>query len=173
VAKAFSEKVVRAMAALNRRPIIFALSNPTSKAECTAEEAYRWSEGRAVFACGSPFDAVALGGSRFVPRQGNNSYIFPGVGLGVTAVRASRVTDSMFMAAARTLAAQVTQDDLDQGSIYPPLKNIRAVSAHIAAAVADVAYREGLTQLPRPADLLAFVKAQMYEPRYITPRTGA
>ena len=173
VAKAFSEKVVRAMAALNRRPIVFALSNPTSKAECTAEEAYRWSEGRAVFACGSPFDPVTVGGRRFVPRQGNNSYIFPGVGLGVTAVRASRVTDSMFMAAARTLATQVTQDDLDQGSIYPPLKNIRAVSAHIAAAVADVAYREGLTQLPRPADLLAFVKAQMYEPRYITPRTGA
>ena len=173
VAKAFSEKVVRAMATLNRRPIVFALSNPTSKAECTAEEAYRWSEGRAVFACGSPFDPVTVGGRRFVPRQGNNSYIFPGVGLGVTAVRASRVTDSMFMAAARTLAAQVTQDDLDQGSIYPPLKNIRTVSAHIAAAVADVAYREGLTQLPRPADLLAFVKAQMYEPRYITPRTGA
>ena len=173
VAKAFSEKVVRAMAALNRRPIVFALSNPTSKAECTAEEAYRWSEGRAVFACGSPFDPVTVGGRRFVPRQGNNSYIFPGVGLGVTAVRASRVTDSMFMAAARTLAAQVTQDDLDQGSIYPPLKNIRSVSAHIAAAVADVAYREDLTQQPRPADLLAFVKAQMYEPRYITPRTGA
>ena len=161
------------MAALNRRPIVFALSNPTSKAECTAEEAYRWSEGRAVFACGSPFDPVTVGGRRFVPRQGNNSYIFPGVGLGVTAVRASRVTDSMFMAAARTLATQVAQDDLDQGSIYPPLKNIRAVSAHIAAAVADVAYREGLTQLPRPADLLAIVKAQMYEPRYITPRTGA
>ena len=173
VAKAFSEKVVRAMAALNRRPIVFALSNPTSKAECTAEEAYRWSEGRAVFACGSPFGPVTVGGRRFVPRQGNNSYIFPGVGLGVTAVRASRVTDSMFMAAARTLAAQVTQDDLDQGSIYPPLKNIRTVSAHIAAAVADVAYREGLTQLPRPADLLAFVKARMYEPRYVTPRTGA
>ena len=161
------------MAALNRRPIVFALSNPTSKAECTAEQAYRWSEGRAIFACGSPFDPVTVGGRRFVPRQGNNSYIFPGVGLGVIAVRATRVTDAMFMAAARTLAAQVTQDDLDQGSIYPPLKNIREVSAHIAAAVADVAYREGLTRLPRPADLLAFMKAQMYEPRYITPRTGA
>jgi malate dehydrogenase (oxaloacetate-decarboxylating)(NADP+) len=173
VAKAFSEHVVRAMAAINRRPIIFALSNPTSKSECTAEEAYRWSEGRAVFACGSPFDPVTVGGRRFVPRQGNNSYIFPGVGLGVTAVRASRVTDSMFMAAARTLAAQVTQGDLDQGSIYPPLKNIREVSAHIAAAVAEVAYREGLTQLPRPADLLAFVKTKMYEPRYVTPGIGA
>ena len=168
VGGAFTEEVVRAMAAQNERPIVFALSNPTSKSECTAAQAYRWSEGRALFACGSPFDPVTLGDKTFVPRQGNNSYIFPGVGLGVIASGANRVTDEMFMAAAHTLAAAVSEDDLQQGSLYPPLKSIREVSAHIAAAVAEVAYRKKLAQGAKPADLLAFVKAQMYEPRYAT-----
>ena len=166
VANAFTEEIVRTMASLNSRPIVFALSNPTSKAECTAEQAYRWSDGRAIFACGSPFDPVSLGTQRFVPRQGNNSYIFPGVGLGAISVRVTRITDEMFMAAARALADMVTQSDLDQGSIYPPLKVIREVSAHIAAAVASVAYRNGLARLPQPPDLLEFMKAQMYEPHY-------
>ena len=168
VGGAFTEEVVRTMAALNKRPMVFALSNPTSKSECTAAQAYRWSEGRALFACGSPFDPVTLEGRTFVPRQGNNSYIFPGVGLGVIASRASRVTDEMFMAAARTLAEQVTRQDLEQGSLYPPLGNIREVSAHIAAAVAGVAYRRGLAREPAPADVLGHVKARMYEPRYAT-----
>jgi malate dehydrogenase (oxaloacetate-decarboxylating)(NADP+) len=168
VGGAFSEEVVRAMAAQDERPIVFALSNPTSKAECTAAQAYRWSDGRALFACGSPFDPVTLGSQTFVPRQGNNSYIFPGVGLGVIASGASRVTDEMFMAAAHTLAEQVSAADLRQGSLYPPLKNIRDVSAHIAAAVAEVAYRKELAQGAKPADLVAFMKAQMYEPRYAT-----
>ena len=167
VANAFSEEVVRAMASQNKRPIVFALSNPTSKSECTAAEAYRWSEGRAIFACGSPFDPVTVGDQRFVPRQGNNSYIFPGLGLGAIATRATRVTDEMFMAAARTLAAQVTPDDLNQGSLYPPLKQVRNVSAHIAVAVAEVAYRQGFARVPQPPDLLAFMKAQMYEPAYV------
>ena len=166
VGGAFNEDIVRKMAALNARPIVFALSNPTSKSECTAEQAYRWSEGRALFACGSPFDPVTLGNQVFVPRQGNNSYIFPGIGLGVIACRATRVTESMFMAAARTLADQVTPEDLAQGSLLPPLKTVRDVSAHIAAAVAAVAYREGLAQVPEPANLLEFVKSQMYEPKY-------
>jgi len=166
VGGAFSEDVVRTMAALNERPIVFALSNPTSKSECTAAQAYRWSDGRALFACGSPFDPVTVGSRSYVPRQGNNSYIFPGVGLGVIASRASRVTDEMFMAAAHALAAQVSADDLRQGSLYPPLKSIRDVSAHIAVAVAEVAYRRELAQGAKPADLLAFMKAQMYEPRY-------
>jgi malate dehydrogenase (oxaloacetate-decarboxylating)(NADP+) len=168
VGGAFSEEVVRTMAAQNQRPIVFALSNPTSKSECTATQAYRWSDGRALFACGSPFDPVTLGGQTFVPRQGNNSYIFPGVGLGVIASGASRVTDEMFMAAAHTLAEQVSPVDLGQGSLYPPLKSIRDVSAHIAAAVAEVAYRGKLAQGTKPSDVLAFMKAQMYEPRYAT-----
>jgi len=166
VGGAFTEEVVRIMTSLNKRPIVFALSNPTSKAECTATQAYSWSDGRALFACGSPFDPVTLNGRSYVPRQGNNSYIFPGVGLGVIVSGASRVTSEMFMAAAHKLAEQVTEDDLRQGSLYPPLKNIRDVSAHIAAAVAAVAYRRGLARGNEAADLLGFVKSQMYEPCY-------
>jgi len=166
VGGAFTEDVVRTIASLNKRPIVFALSNPTSKAECTATQAYRWSDGRALFACGSPFEPVMLDGRRYIPRQGNNSYIFPGVGLGVIVSGATRVTDEMFMTAAHTLAERVTEDDLRQGSLYPPLKSIRDVSAHIAAAVAAVAYRRGVARGPEPADLLGFVKSRMYEPCY-------
>jgi malate dehydrogenase (oxaloacetate-decarboxylating)(NADP+) len=161
---AFTEEIVRTMAAINTRPMVFALSNPTSKSECTADEAYRWSDGRALFACGSPFPPVTLGNDTFVPRQGNNSYIFPGMGLGVIVSRAARVTESMFMAAARTLAGQVTAEDLAQGSLYPPLKNVRDVSAHIAVAVAAIALRDGLAGIPEPANLLEFVRSHMYEP---------
>jgi malate dehydrogenase (oxaloacetate-decarboxylating)(NADP+) len=162
----FTREVVEEMSRLNARPIVFALSNPTSKSECTAEQAYAWSAGRALFASGSPFDPVTLDGKRYVPRQGNNSYVFPGVGLGVVTVRATRVTDEMFMAAARTLAASVGEDDLAQGSLYPPLSRVREVSAHIAATVAEVAFRSGLAGIERPADLLEYVRSQMYEPRY-------
>jgi malate dehydrogenase (oxaloacetate-decarboxylating)(NADP+) len=166
VGGAFTSDVLRTMAEINERPIVFALSNPTSKAECSAEEAYRHTEGRAIFACGSPYDPVTLNGTSFVPRQGNNSYIFPGVGLGVIASGARLVTDEMFMAAAHTLANCVTKDDLDQGSLYPALPRIREVSAQIGAAVASVAYQSGLTNGPAPNDLLALVQAQMYDPTY-------
>jgi malate dehydrogenase (oxaloacetate-decarboxylating)(NADP+) len=167
VGGAFTEDVVRTMAAQNERPVVFALSNPTSKSECTAAQAYSWSDGRALFACGSPFDPVTFGTHTHVPRQGNNSYIFPGVGLGVIVSGATRVTDEMFMAAANELAARVREDDLAQGSLYPPLSSIRDVSAHIAAQVAAVAWRRGLARGAQPADLLAAVRSQMYQPRYV------
>jgi malate dehydrogenase (oxaloacetate-decarboxylating)(NADP+) len=162
----FSQPVVEAMARLNDRPIVFALSNPTSKAECTAEQAYTWTEGRAIFASGSPFPPFTLGSKTFVPGQGNNAYIFPGVGLGAIVSGASRVTDEMFFAAARALANEVEEEDLEKGLIYPPLAEIRHVSAVIAAAVAEVAYQRGLATQPEPEDLLVHVQAQMYVPKY-------
>ena len=165
-AGAFDRAVISEMARINPRPIVFALSNPTSKAECDARQAYEWSDGRALFACGSPFDPVTIGGRTWVPRQGNNSYIFPGVGLGAVAVRARRITDEMFLAAARTLAERVTPKDLEQGSLYPPLAGVRDVSAHIATSVAEVAFAQGHAGIDPPADLLAHVRACMYDPRY-------
>jgi len=166
VGGAFTPEVLQTMAEMNERPIVFALSNPTSKAECSAEEAYRHTGGRALFACGSPYDPVRLDGKTFVPRQGNNSYIFPGVGLGAIVSGARLVTDEMFMAAAHTLAYLVDPDDIEQGSLYPALPRIRDVSAHIAAAVAEVAYKRGLATVPRPNDLMAFIESQMYNPLY-------
>ena len=162
----FTRPVLEAMGKANERPIIFPLSNPTSKAECTAAAAYTATEGRAIFASGSPFAPVDLEGKRLVPAQGNNVYIFPGVGLGAIACGARHVTDEMFLAAAKALAHEVSADDLEKGMVYPPLTRIREVSAVIAATVAEVAYQRDLATKPRPDDLLAFIKSLMYEPRY-------
>jgi malate dehydrogenase (oxaloacetate-decarboxylating)(NADP+) len=164
----FTKEVIEEMTRLNERPVVFALSNPTSKSECTAAQAYEWSGGKALFASGSPFEPVDFAGKHYVPRQGNNSYIFPGVGLGVVSVRSTRVTDEMFMAAARTLANHTSEEDLAQGSLYPPLSRVLEVSAHIAAAVAEVAYRDGLATLEHPGDLVQFMRGQMYDPHYVS-----
>jgi malate dehydrogenase (oxaloacetate-decarboxylating)(NADP+) len=164
----FTQEVVGEMSRINDRPIVFALSNPTSKSECTAEQAYQWSGGRALFASGSPFEPVELNGRRHVPRQGNNSYIFPGVGLGVVSSRAVRVTDEMFMAAARTVASCVSEQDLAQGSLYPPLNEVRKVSARIAEVVAEIAYRDDLATIERPDDLGEYIRSQMYDARYLS-----
>jgi malate dehydrogenase (oxaloacetate-decarboxylating)(NADP+) len=166
VGGAFTPEVLKTMAEINERPIVFALSNPTSKSECSAEQAYRHTGGRALFACGSPYDPVKLDGKTFVPRQGNNSYIFPGVGLGVIASGSRLVTDEMFMAAARTLACLVNPDDIEQGSLYPALPRIREASAHIAAAVSEVAYKRGLSTAPVPNNMMGFIESQMFDPRY-------
>ena len=162
----FTQDIVEEMSRINKRPIIFSLSNPTSNSECTAEQAYSWSQGRAVFASGSPFPPYDYQGKTFTSGQGNNAYIFPGVGLGVVVSEAKRVTDEMFFEAAKTLAGLVTQEDIDKGCLYPPLSKIREVSAHIAKAVAEVAYSRGLAAAKRPKDLLAAVKAAQYQPVY-------
>ena len=162
----FSRAAIEKMAAINRRPVIFALSNPTACSECTAEQAYAWSGGRAVFASGSPFPPVTFDGQTFVARQANNVYVFPGIGLGVMASGARRVTEAMFQIAARTLASTVADDDRQRGALFPPPSRIREVSALIATEVARVAYAAGLASVPKPDDLAMFIRAQMYDPRY-------
>ena len=162
----FTEEAVREMHRHCERPIVLPLSNPTSKAECTAAQAYAWTDGAALFASGSPFGPVTSGGRLLVPGQCNNMYIFPGVGQGVLSCRASRVTDSMFYAAARTLAGQVGEDSLTVGRLYPDLSLIRDISIHIAAAVCEVAFEEGLAGIERPGNLESFIRGRMFEPRY-------
>ncbi|KAK3410909.1 hypothetical protein EUGRSUZ_J02940 [Eucalyptus grandis] len=167
VGRTFTKEVVEAMAAINQKPIILSLSNPTSQSECTAEEAYAWSQGRAIFASGSPFPPVEYGGKVYVPGQANNAYIFPGLGLGLIMSGAIRVHDDMLLAASETLAAEVTQENYDKGLIYPPFANIRNISAHIAANVAAKAYELGLaTRLPQPEDLVKYAESCMYSPAY-------
>jgi len=164
--KTFTRQVLEAMSRFSERPIVFALSNPTSKAECTAEEAYGWTQGHAVFASGSPFQPVTINGKTYMPSQCNNAYIFPGLGLGVIACAAIYVTDEMIFAAAKALAREVVETDLTQGRIYPPLTRIRDVSAVIATAVGEVAFKRELARKPKPDDLLTYIKSQMYEPKY-------
>jgi malate dehydrogenase (oxaloacetate-decarboxylating)(NADP+) len=152
------------MCAHNKRPVLFALSNPTSKAECTAEQAYIWSRGQAVFASGSPFGAVTFAGREFQPGQGNNAYVFPGIGLGAVVCGARVIPDEFFLAAARTLAGLVAKTDLQRGSLYPPLRDIRRISFAIAVSVAGKAYELGLAGARRPGSLKAAIARFMYEP---------
>ena len=165
-AKAFSQRVIEAMARINERPIIFPYSNPTSRSECTAEEAYKWSGGRAVFASGSPFGPVHLGDQTFVPGQGNNVYIFPAMGMAIYATEARRVTDAMFIVAAKALSNQVTEGNLKVGLIYPSQGDILRVSLEVAAAVATYIFDNGLADVPRPGDISAFIAAKAYSPEY-------
>jgi malate dehydrogenase (oxaloacetate-decarboxylating)(NADP+) len=160
----FTQQAVERMCAHNERPVLFALSNPTSKAECTAQQAYTWSQGRAIFASGSPFGAVTYAGREFRPGQGNNAYVFPGIGLGAVVCRARVIPDEFFLAAARTLAGLVGKADLQHGSLYPPLRDIRRISLAIAVSVAGKAYELGLARARRPRNLGDAVASFMYEP---------
>jgi len=160
----FTQAVIERMTAINPRPAVFALSNPTSKAECTAEQAYAWSGGKAIFASGSPFAPVAYGARMFRPAQGNNAYVFPGIGLGAIACRARTLPDELFLAAARTLAGLVRQTDLDQGSLYPPLQEIRKISLAIATNLATKAYEMNLAREKRPRNVRQRVESMMYNP---------
>lgn len=164
--RTFTRPIVEMMARFNEHPIVFALSNPTSKSECTAEEAYEWSEGRAIFASGSPFPTYTYRGKTFVPGQANNAYVFPGVGLGIVACEARIIVDEMFEAAARALVDMVSVEDYALGRIYPSLMRIREVSARIAYAVAEVAFTQGLTDMERPTDLMGYIQDLMYDPTY-------
>ncbi len=162
----FTEEVIRTMAEINTCPTIFALSNPTSQAECTAEQAYKWSDGRAIFASGSPFSPVEVNGKLMRPGQGNNAYIFPGIGLGAIASGASVITEDMFLIAAKTLADTVRKEDLEYGTLYPPLSQIRDVSLSIATKVAEKAYDEGIARMERPPDIRGMIQKRMYQPYY-------
>jgi malate dehydrogenase (oxaloacetate-decarboxylating)(NADP+) len=166
VAKAFNERAIKAIARINQRPIIFPYSNPTSHSECTAEEAYRWSEGRAVFASGSPFPPVRFGDRTLVPGQGNNVYIFPAIGMAVYATRAKLITDEIFIAAARAVAEQVTKAELDVGLIYPPQSEILKTELHAAQRVAEVIFTRGFARVPKPSNIGAFIQSEAYKPEY-------
>jgi malate dehydrogenase (oxaloacetate-decarboxylating)(NADP+) len=162
----FTRKVIEAMHRRCERPIIFALSNPTTKSECTAEQAYNWTNGDAIFASGSPFHAVRVNGKIFVPGQGNNMFIFPGIGLGAVICGARKVTDEMFYTAAKTLAHMVTEEELSSGTIYPDLGKIRQISLAIATAVCRLAYDNDLARYAEPEDIRQHVRDCMYHPDY-------
>ncbi len=166
VPKLFNQQVIEAMTELNDRPIIFPYSNPTSRAECTAEEAYRWSQGRAIFASGSPFSPVEIDCKTLVPSQGNNVYIFPAIGMAVFATEAMRVTDGMFIVAAKALAEQVTEQNLATGLIYPPQSKIFEASLHVAARVAEYVFIQNLARVERPNDIGALIQSRVYRPSY-------
>jgi malate dehydrogenase (oxaloacetate-decarboxylating)(NADP+) len=169
--KTFTQKVVETMSRLNQRPIIFAYSNPTDHAECTAEEAYRWSDGRALYAAGVQFQPVRYNGKTLIPGQGNNLYIFPAVGLAIYATQARLVTDEMFIAAAQAVADQVTDDEIRSGLLYPPQSNILETEITTAERVAQVIFDRGLAGVKQPKDLRRFLESQLYRPEYSNAAT--
>jgi malate dehydrogenase (oxaloacetate-decarboxylating)(NADP+) len=163
---AFTQQVVEAMSRINDRPTIFALSNPTEHAECTPEQAYNWSKGKAIYAAGVQFPPVEYNGQTFVPGQANNFYIFPAIGLAIYATQAKRVPDEMFIEAAAAVADCVSPDMLKQGSIYPPQSNILEIEIKTAARVAKVVFDKGLARVDRPDDIEAFIRGHVYQPEY-------
>ena len=166
VPKLFNREVIQTMAELNQRPIIFPYSNPTSRSECSAEEAYRWSDGRAIFASGSPFPPVDVDGRRFVPNQGNNVYIFPAMAMALFATEAKRVTDEMFLTAAQAIAEQVSEESLGAGLIYPPRERIFNASLHVAERVATCIFDRELARVPRTENVRELIRARAYRPVY-------
>ena len=163
---AFAQNVVESLSRINQRPVILALSNPTDHAECTAEQAYTWSKGKAIYAAGVQFAPVHLNGQTFLPGQANNFYIFPAIGMAIFATQASRVTDEMFIEAARAVADQVPSDLLNQGLIYPLQSNILETEIQTAARVAKLVFDSGLARVPRPADMVSFIREHVYKPAY-------
>jgi malate dehydrogenase (oxaloacetate-decarboxylating)(NADP+) len=171
---AFTQKVIEAMSRINERPVVLALSNPTEHAECTAEQAYTWSKGKAIYAAGVQFPPVHLNGQTFLPGQANNFYIFPAVGMAIFATQASRVSDEMFIEAARAVADQVRPDLLKQGLLYPLQSNILETEIETAARVAKLVFDSGLARVERPADMNAFIRGHVYKPEYSAiPETKA
>ena len=167
VPKLFNQQVIETMAKINFRPIIFPLSNPTSQSECTAEEAYRWSNGAVIFASGSPFAPVEINGNQFVPSQGNNVYIFPAMGMAVLVTEASLITQAMFIIAAQAVAEQVTQKQLDSGVIYPPQSQILETSLLTATKIATYIFDQGFARAQRPANIEQHIRSIAYQPKYI------
>lgn len=167
----FTPEVLQEMAKNNERPLIFALSNPTNKAECTAQQAYEHTEGRCIFSSGSPFGEVHYGGKVYKPGQGNNAYIFPGIALGVIATGVHHITDELFLISAQTIADHVSDEDLALGSLYPPLNSIRDCSVDIAVRIAEFAYaKTGLaSEYPEPKDKRQFIKSKIYDFNYDSP----
>jgi malate dehydrogenase (oxaloacetate-decarboxylating)(NADP+) len=166
VGGAFTQQVIENMSKVNERPVIFPYSNPTSHAECTAEQAYTWSKGKAIFASGSPFAPVTYEGKTFTPGQGNNVFIFPAMGLAIFATEAKRVTDEILLVAAEAVAEQVTAEDFEKGLIYPHVNTILKISINVAVKVAEEIFKSGLAGVEKPKDVLAFIKNKMYEPKY-------